>query len=82
MELKLIYTIDAAKNGGNPSSGARAGTKEAVLDALTRKTGVSMEEACQILNVTKEADLTKITKVNIARGVKKKKSVDDYNIEL
>ncbi|KAG0942478.1 hypothetical protein G6F57_004530 [Rhizopus arrhizus] len=53
---------NAAKNGGNPVSNAKAGTKEAVLDALTRKTGMSMEEACQILNVTKEADLSKITK--------------------
>ncbi|KAI9274204.1 coth protein-domain-containing protein [Sporodiniella umbellata] len=54
---------NAAKNGGNPASGGgRTGTKEAVLDALTRKSGLSMEEACQILNVTKEADLTKITK--------------------
>lgn len=33
------------------------------MDALTRKTGISVEEACQILNVTKEADLTKLTKV-------------------
>lgn len=33
------------------------------MDALTRKTGMSVEEACQILNVTKEADLTKLTKV-------------------
>ncbi|KAG1144495.1 hypothetical protein G6F37_002205 [Rhizopus arrhizus] len=54
---------NAAKNGGNPTaSGGRTGTKEAVLDALTRKTGMSMEEACQILNVTKEADFSKITK--------------------
>ncbi|EIE80540.1 hypothetical protein RO3G_05245 [Rhizopus delemar RA 99-880] len=54
---------NAAKNGGNPAaSGGRTGTKEAVLDALTRKTGMSMEEACQILNVTKEADFSKITK--------------------
>ncbi|EIE76200.1 hypothetical protein RO3G_00904 [Rhizopus delemar RA 99-880] len=53
---------NAAKNGGNPVSNAKAGTKEAVLDALTRKTGMSMEEACQILNVNKEADLSKITK--------------------
>ncbi|CAO3678125.1 unnamed protein product [Rhizopus stolonifer] len=54
---------NAAKNGGNPAAGGgRAGTKEAVLDALTRKTGMSMDEACQILNVTKEADLSKITK--------------------
>ncbi|KAI8389362.1 coth protein-domain-containing protein, partial [Blakeslea trispora] len=55
---------NAAKNGGaaNASGGGRTGTKEAVLDALTRKTGMSMEEACQILNVTKEADLSKISK--------------------
>ncbi|KAI8355066.1 coth protein-domain-containing protein [Choanephora cucurbitarum] len=55
---------NAAKNGGaaNTSGGGRTGTKEAVMDALTRKTGMSMEEACQILNVTKEADLSKIAK--------------------
>lgn len=62
--LTKILCVDAAKNGGNPAaSGGRTGTKEAVLDALTRKTGMSMEEACQILNVTKEADFSKITKV-------------------
>lgn len=56
---------DAGKNGGAQaaSSGGRAGTKEGVLDALTRKTGMSMDEACQILNITKEADLTKLSKV-------------------
>jgi import inner membrane translocase subunit TIM16 len=58
-------SLDAAKNGGAAaaSGGGKAGTKEAVLDALTRRTGMSMEEACQILNVTKEAELEKITKV-------------------
>ncbi|KAG0175323.1 hypothetical protein DFQ28_001853 [Apophysomyces sp. BC1034] len=51
---------NAAHGGGRA---ARAtGKKEAVLDALTRKAGMSMEEACQILNVTKEADMAKLTK--------------------
>ncbi|KAI8981982.1 Pam16-domain-containing protein [Mycotypha africana] len=56
---------NAAKGGGAAAAsggGGRAGTKEAVMDALTRKSGISMEEACQILNVTKEADLAKLTK--------------------
>lgn len=33
------------------------------MDALTRKSGMSMDEACQILNVTKEADIAKLAKV-------------------
>ncbi|KAI8888058.1 coth-domain-containing protein [Backusella circina FSU 941] len=53
---------NAARGGGPAASGGKTGTKEAVLDALTRKTNMTMEEACQILNVTKEADLTKLTK--------------------
>ncbi|RCI03398.1 hypothetical protein CU098_012443 [Rhizopus stolonifer] len=54
---------NAAKNGGAaPSGNGRASAKETVMDVLTRKTGMSMEEACQILNVTKDADLSKITK--------------------
>ncbi|KAI8637952.1 coth protein-domain-containing protein [Parasitella parasitica] len=54
---------NAGKNGGaQAASGGRAGTREGVVDALTRKTGMSMEEACQILNITKEADLTKLSK--------------------
>ncbi|CEP18949.1 hypothetical protein [Parasitella parasitica] len=61
-QLRLTLA-DAGKNGGaQAASGGRAGTKEGVVDALTRKTGMSMEEACQILNVTKEADLTKLSK--------------------
>lgn len=57
--------LDAGKNGGaQAASGGRAGTKEGVVDALTRKTGMSMEEACQILNITKEADLSKLSKVS------------------
>ncbi|KAI9471817.1 MAG: hypothetical protein EXX96DRAFT_336737 [Benjaminiella poitrasii] len=56
---------NATRNGGAAAaagSSGKAGTKEAVLDALTRKTGMSIEEACQILNVTKEADIQKLTK--------------------
>ncbi|KAI8974324.1 hypothetical protein BDB01DRAFT_729150, partial [Pilobolus umbonatus] len=53
---------NAAKGGGAAASG-KSGTKEAVMDALTRKSGMTMDEACQILNVTKEADLTKLSKV-------------------
>ncbi|CEI96496.1 hypothetical protein RMCBS344292_10655 [Rhizopus microsporus] len=59
--LLLTHILDA-KHGAGAAGGARTGTKEAVLDALTRKTGMSMEEACQILNVTKEADISKLTK--------------------
>ncbi|KAI9482573.1 Pam16-domain-containing protein [Zychaea mexicana] len=50
---------NAAQGGG---AAARGGAKEGAVDALTRKTGMSLEEACQILNVTREADLEKIVK--------------------
>ncbi|KAI8146000.1 Pam16-domain-containing protein [Fennellomyces sp. T-0311] len=50
---------NAAQGGG---AAARGGAKEGAVDALTRKTGMSMEEACQILNVTQEAELEKILK--------------------
>lgn len=54
---------NAGKNGGAAAAGGgRAGTKEGVMDALTRKSGMSMDEACQILNVTKEADIAKLAK--------------------
>ncbi|KAF7726430.1 hypothetical protein EC973_008764 [Apophysomyces ossiformis] len=52
---------NAAQGGGRAARGA-AGKKEAVVDALTRKTGMSMEEACQILNITKDVDMAKLTK--------------------
>ncbi|OAC99304.1 hypothetical protein MUCCIDRAFT_42109, partial [Mucor lusitanicus CBS 277.49] len=54
--------VAAYKQAAATASGGRAGTKEGVVDALTRKTGMSMEEACQILNITKEADLSKLSK--------------------
>ncbi|SAL97533.1 hypothetical protein [Absidia glauca] len=50
-----------AAAGGGVAAAARGG-KEGVMDALTRKTGMSLEEACQILNVQKEADLAQLTK--------------------
>ncbi|CAO3584742.1 unnamed protein product [Absidia cylindrospora] len=50
-----------AAAGGGAAAAARGG-KEGVVDALTRKTGMSMEEACQILNIQKDADLAKLTK--------------------
>ncbi|KAL0081640.1 Pam16-domain-containing protein [Phycomyces blakesleeanus] len=51
-----------AANGGGPVAAARGGAKEGAVDALTRKTGLSIEEACQILNVTKDADIAQLTK--------------------
>ncbi|SAM02214.1 hypothetical protein [Absidia glauca] len=50
-----------AAAGGGVAAAARGG-KEGVVDALTRKTGMSLEEACQILNVQKDADLSQLTK--------------------
>lgn len=57
----ILFILDAAQGGG--AAAARGGAKEGAVDALTRKTGMSMEEACQILNITKDADLEKLTKV-------------------
>ncbi|KAI9306493.1 hypothetical protein BJ944DRAFT_47985 [Cunninghamella echinulata] len=51
-----------AAAGGGAAAAARGG-KEGVIDALTRKTGMSLEEACQILNVPKGADPALLTKV-------------------
>ncbi|CAO3626407.1 unnamed protein product [Cunninghamella blakesleeana] len=50
-----------AAAGGGAAAAARGG-KEGVIDALTRKTGMSIEEACQILNVSKDADIALLTK--------------------
>ncbi|GJJ76856.1 mitochondrial import inner membrane translocase subunit TIM16 [Entomortierella parvispora] len=65
MEAYRQAAANAAKNGGqhaakNASGGG--GAKAAAADAVTRKTGMSMDEAMNILNITKEADLAKITK--------------------
>ncbi|KAG2172691.1 hypothetical protein INT43_000038 [Umbelopsis isabellina] len=50
---------NAAQGGG---AAGRAGTKASAADALTRKTGLTMDEACQILNVTREAELAEVAK--------------------
>lgn len=56
--------VDAAKNGGqHAAKNGSGGSKAAAADAVTRKTGMSVDEAMNILNITKEADLAKIVKV-------------------
>ncbi|KAI7846868.1 Pam16-domain-containing protein [Circinella umbellata] len=56
------YKQAAANAAAGGGAAARGGAKEGAIDALTRKTGMSIEEACQILNVSKEAELEKILK--------------------
>src|SRR5690242_805899 len=58
--------IDAAKNGGQHASKNASGggsSRGAAADAITRKTGMTVDEAMNILNITKDADLAKIAKV-------------------
>lgn len=62
MFANVFYLALDAAAGGGVTAAARGG-KDGVMDALTRKTGMSLEEACQILNVQKDADLTQLTKV-------------------
>ncbi|KAJ3020990.1 mitochondrial import inner membrane translocase subunit TIM16 [Thoreauomyces humboldtii] len=50
----------AAKNAAQ--NAATQGTGRAALDATTRKTGISVEEATQILNVDKDASVEDILK--------------------
>ena len=62
--------VDAAKNGGHHAAkNGSGGSKAAAADAVTRKTGMSVDEAMNILNITKEADLAKIVKVRIDRHI-------------
>lgn len=56
-------TTDAAKGGGHQAA-KNGGSKAAAADAATRKTGMSIDEAMNILNITKEADLAKVVKVS------------------
>lgn len=59
-----FFIVDAAKNGGqHAAKNGSGGSKAAAADAVTRKTGMSVDEAMNILNITKEADLAKIVKV-------------------
>lgn len=65
--LPWILTIvlpDAAQGGG---AAGRAGAKASAGDALTRQTGMTIDEACQILNVNREAELAEVAKVRIER---------------
>ncbi|RUS18495.1 hypothetical protein BC937DRAFT_88707 [Endogone sp. FLAS-F59071] len=50
---------DAAQGGG--AGAAREGGKSAA-DVITRQTGLTIDEACQILNVKKDADIAEVVK--------------------
>lgn len=63
MEAYRQAAANAAKNGGHHAAkNGSGGSKAAAADAVTRKTGMSVDEAMNILNITKEADLAKIVK--------------------
>ncbi|KAG0276740.1 hypothetical protein BGZ96_003169 [Linnemannia gamsii] len=63
MEAYRQAAANAAKNGGqHAAKNGSGGSKAAAADAVTRKTGMSVDEAMNILNITKEADLAKIVK--------------------
>ncbi|KAF9537628.1 hypothetical protein KI688_002257 [Linnemannia hyalina] len=63
MEAYRQAAANAAKNGGHQAAkSGSGGSKAAAADAVTRKTGMSVDEAMNILNITKEADLAKIVK--------------------
>ncbi|KAK3805486.1 MAG: Pam16-domain-containing protein, partial [Benniella sp.] len=64
MEAYRQAAANAAKNGGHQAakSGGGGGSKSATADALTRKSGMSVDEAMNILNITKDTDLEKIVK--------------------
>jgi hypothetical protein len=56
---------DAARNGGASSSKNASNTTKVVVDDLTRKTGMSLDESLQILNVKKNDSKEKILKVRL-----------------
>ncbi|KAF8975548.1 hypothetical protein BGZ46_009048 [Entomortierella lignicola] len=67
MEAYRQAAANAAKNGGHHAAkggngSGSSGSKAAAADAITRKTGMTVDEAMNILNITKEADLAKIIK--------------------
>ncbi|KAF9901675.1 hypothetical protein EC991_005807 [Linnemannia zychae] len=62
MEAYRQAAANAAKNGGHHAKSSSGGSKAAAADAVTRKTGMTVDEAMNILNITKEADLAKIAK--------------------
>ena len=57
--MDLWFDSDAARNG---AAGGSA-TSRAGKDSLTRKTGMSLEEAYQILNLKKDKDVSNVSKV-------------------
>ncbi|KAF9298138.1 hypothetical protein BGZ74_009507 [Mortierella antarctica] len=61
MEAYRQAAANAAKGGGHQAA-KNGGSKAAAADAATRKTGMSIDEAMNILNITKEADLAKVVK--------------------
>ncbi|KAF9922323.1 hypothetical protein FBU30_007588 [Linnemannia zychae] len=62
MEAYRQAAANAAKNGGHRASQGSNGSKTVAADAITRKTGMTVDEAMNILNITKDADLAKIVK--------------------
>ncbi|KAF9917101.1 hypothetical protein BX616_001922 [Lobosporangium transversale] len=63
MEAYRQAAANAAKNGGQQAAkSGSGGSKAAAADAITRKTGMTVDEAMNILNITKDADLAKIVK--------------------
>ncbi|KAG0071996.1 hypothetical protein BGZ92_004144, partial [Podila epicladia] len=61
MEAYRQAAANAAKGGGHQAA-KNGSSKAAAADAATRKTGMSIDEAMNILNITKEADLAKVVK--------------------
>ncbi|KAG0267521.1 hypothetical protein BGZ95_002833, partial [Linnemannia exigua] len=57
MEAYRQAAANAAKNGGHHAKSGSGGSKAAAADAVTRKTGMSVDEAMNILNITKDADM-------------------------
>ncbi|KAF9177760.1 hypothetical protein BGZ50_008391, partial [Haplosporangium sp. Z 11] len=63
MEAYRQAAANAARGGGHHAAkNGSGGSKAAAADAATRKTGMTIDEAMNILNITKEADLAKVVK--------------------
>ncbi|CAG8517712.1 10349_t:CDS:2 [Paraglomus occultum] len=61
IEASKQAAANAARNGSSTGAGS---TARVSADALTRKTGMTIDEACQILNIKKEAmeDMAQVAK--------------------
>ncbi|KAG0251421.1 mitochondrial import inner membrane translocase subunit TIM16 [Mortierella polycephala] len=63
MEAYRQAAANAARGGGHHAAkNGSGGSKTAAADAATRKAGMTVDEAMNILNITKEADLAKVVK--------------------